>query len=521
MGSSMVKEKKKVELLIFLFSLIFLIGLAFCYCNYSLEKSVLTKQTNITIDDVAISSNETSQECTSVTYSDNVKLAGNNVEVKSTNVVSKDVIFIDQKCNNFVYIGKKQDFVKSLNNLSGALCGINEDAMMVDGAIQTVPGTYKITIRLKNGYTWEDGSTDDYDFPEPFIIQKKDLDLSNVSIANDIYTFDGKEKRARIINEDVLSQEGIINYYWENNVSGGIFPGVYNVKLIIDVDERFYNSVSPISGSVSINPTKLSIDDENLVLKVEVNALSGNFSLGNSLKVENIEPEKSKLFQQSALYNSYVKENESLAFSYDISLVNSDEEVSLTFPVNIKMLVPNEVKGKDFRILHIHNDDITLVDELDYEIDGNYISLNVDSLSEFAFIVQNEGILNNSWVIILVSIIGAVCLVLFVLYYSSFALWKRNGALLIPALEKRYRKTNIKLAKTNLNDIELIEQIPKVKEEKETATTNIKENKISKEDVFNKKPRKKRSTPRKKTTRTRKSPSSTRANNKNKTTKTK
>ena len=103
----MVKEKKKVELLIFLFSLIFLIGLAFCYCNYSLEKSVLTKQTNITIDDVAISSNETSQECASVTYSDNVKLAGNNVEVKSTNVVSKDVIFIDQKCNNFVYNGKK------------------------------------------------------------------------------------------------------------------------------------------------------------------------------------------------------------------------------------------------------------------------------------------------------------------------------------------------------------------------------------------------------------------------------
>ena len=455
---------------------------------------------------------------------ENEVLVGADKEEAESTVVYKSLIFIDEKCNNYVYNGEPQNFVKSLSNLSGALCGINEDAMIVDGALQTNPGRYYITIRLKDGYVWEDGSNDDYDLPFSFIIKKKDLDLSEVSVSHDTYSYDGKEKKARIINEEILSQDGILDYYWADDCDGGVSPGVYETKLIIDVDERFYNTPSPILGSITINPTKLSFDDESLVMKIEINTLSGSFLLGSSLSVKNVEKGGSILLQQSALFEKYIKDNEEIVFSYDISVVNEDEEVALSSPALIKMKLPNEVKGKDFRILHIHNDNVTQVDELSYEIVGDYALVNVDSLSEFAFIVSNTNGNANLWIVILICGIAGILLILLIFYYSTYAVWKRKGVLIVPALEKLYRKTNIKFAKTSFNNVELVQNASNSVEVKEAEKQNkIKEmTEVEKEEAVakTKKQRKKRSQPRKKTTKIRKTLQKTATNNNKKTTKT-
>lgn len=449
-------------------------------------------------------------------------LVGTDKEEVENTVVYKSLIFIDEKCNNYVYNGEPQNFVKSLSNLSGALCGINENAMIVDGAIQTNPGRYYITIRLKDGYVWEDGSNDDYDLPFSFIIKKKDLDLSEVSVSHDTYSYDGKEKKARIINEEILSQDGILDYYWADDCDGGVSPGVYETKLIINVDERFYNTPSPILGSITINPTKLSFDDESLVMKIEINTLSGSFLLGSSLSVKNVEKGGSALLQQSALYEKYIKNNEEIVFSYDISVVNEGEEVALSSPALIKMKLPNEVKGKDFRILHIHNDNVTQVDELSYEIVGDYALVNVDSLSEFAFIVSNTNGNANLWIVILISGIAGILLILLVFYYSTYAVWKRKRVLIVPALEKLYRKTNIKFAKTSYNDTELNKELNSLVEAKDVEKQEkIKdETNEEQESKIIKKQRKKRSQPRKKTTKIRKTLQKRATNNNKKTTKT-
>ena len=518
----MFKVKREIKNLFVLFGLLVIVCFSFCFCIQINSNKAQSIETKLSTSEGVNQETKFLNEEVNLFTSQKKDLVSVNEDESDVKVVYKNLIFVDSNCNNYVYNGKPQNFVKSLSNLSGALCGINENAMIVDGAIQTNPGRYYITIRLKDGYVWEDGSNDDYDLPFSFIIKKKDLDLSEVSVSHDTYSYDGKEKKARIINEEMLSQDGILDYYWADDCDGGVSPGVYETKLIINVDERFYNTPSPILGSITINPTKLSFDDESLVMKIEINTLSGSFLLGSSLSVKNVEKGGSTLLQQSALYEKYIKDNEEIVFSYDISVVNEGEEVTLSSPALIKMKLPNEVKGKDFRILHIHNDSVTQVDELSYEIVGDYALVNVDSLSEFAFIVSNTNGNANLWIVILISGIAGILLILLVFYYSTYAVWKRKGVLIVPALEKLYRKTNIKFAKTSYNDTELNKELNSLVEAKDVEKQEkIKdETNEEQESKIIKKQRKKRSQPRKKTTKIRKTLQKRATNNNKKTTKT-
>ena len=520
----MFKVKREIKNLFVLFGLLVVVCFSFYFCMQINSDKAQSVETKLSTSEGVSQETKFLNEEVNLFTSQNKDFVSVNEDESDVKVVYKNLIFIDSNCNNYVYNGKPQNFVKSLSNLSGALCGINEDAMIVDGALQTNPGRYYITIRLKDGYVWEDGSNDDYDLPFSFIIKKKDLDLSEVSVSHDTYSYDGKEKKARIINEEILSQDGILGYYWADDCDGGVSPGVYETKLIINVDERFYNTPSPILGSITINPTKLSFDDESLVMKIEINTLSGSFLLGSSLSVKNVEKGGSALLQQSALYEKYIKDKEEIVFSYDISVVNEGEEVTLSSPALIKMKLPNEVKGKDFRILHIHNDSVTQVDELSYEIVGDYALVNVDSLSEFAFIVSNTNGNANLWIVILISGIAGILLILLVFYYSTYAVWKRKRVLIVPALGKLYRKTNIKFAKTSFNDVELVQNASNSVEVKEAEKQNkIKEmTEVEKEEAVakTKKQRKKRSQPRKRTTRKRKTSHPSKTNNKEKITKT-
>ena len=518
----MFKVKGEIKNLFVLFGLLVVVCFSFYFCMQINSDKAQSVETKLSTSEGVNQETKFLNEEVNLFTSQKKDLVSENEDESDVKVVYKNLIFVDSNCNNYVYNGKPQNFVKSLSNLSGALCGINENAMIVDGAIQTNPGRYYITIRLKDGYVWEDGSNDDYDLPFSFIIKKKDLDLSEVSVSHDTYSYDGKEKKARIINEEILSQDGILDYYWADDCDGGVSPGVYETKLIINVDERFYNTPSPILGSITINPTKLSFDDESLVMKIEINTLSGSFLLGSSLSVKNVEKGGSTLLQQSALYEKYIKDNEEIVFSYDISVVNEGEEVALSSPALIKMKLPNEVKGKDFRILHIHNDNVTQVDELSYEIVGDYALVNVDSLSEFAFIVSNTNGNANLWIVILISGIAGILLILLVFYYSTYAVWKRKGVLIVPALEKLYRKTNIKFAKTSYNDTELNKELNSLIEAKDVEKQEkIKdETNEEQESKIIKKQRKKRSQPRKKTTKIRKTLQKRATNNNKKTTKT-
>ena len=102
------------------------------------------------------------------------------------------------------------------------------------------------------------------------------------------------------------------------------------------------------------------------------------------------------------------------------------------------MVLPDELVGKDFRLLHIHNShDVEEISNSKYGItgDGKTIMLQTERLSEFAFVIAAEG--DNGfvytsglpgWAIALI-IVGSVllifCLCFFLLFFV-FNKWIRK-----------------------------------------------------------------------------------------------
>lgn len=425
------------------------------------------------------------------------ELIANSGRIKQveTNVVRRDLIYIDQSANNFVYNGEYQNFIKSRENISGALVGIKEEAMKVEGALQREPGTYNITITLKDGYTWEDNTTDPYNFPTPFVIKPKPLNLTGLEIIDTEYLYDGTFKEAKINNESLLSQEGIETYYWENDTNGGIYVGIYNVKLVIEVSE-YYVQPPALEGKVTILPTTLKADGENLVLKAQIDCINGGFDVGTKLIVKDIENKDSMLFKQPALFDKYVFDGEEIYCSYDISLQDSSgNNLQISTPMTIKLLIPKEIKDKSFRLLNIHNNEsVTVVSDVGYDIEGDYLVANVNSLSEFAFVVNNTNY-TMEWFVTFGIVLGVLVLFSVCLYLISNHIWKRRSF----AIEKSSNMQTSETAQVlEHNNVETSSN----DQSKEPSTNHIAGSITASEAVKKeRKPRKKRSTPRKRVVR--------------------
>ena len=135
-----------------------------------------------------------------------------------------------------------------------------------------------------------------------------------------------------------------------------------------------------------------------------------------------------------------VKPNEDVAAIYGVKLIRTingvEEEIQ---PSDIKegtkiivsMDVPTELVGKTFRLLHIHTaDDITEVTNYALTQDGKTLMVEVDRLSEFAFITASEG--DNGfdynttpiWAVVLLIIFGILLLI--GLFFLFILLKKRN-----------------------------------------------------------------------------------------------
>ena len=61
--------------------------------------------------------------------------------------------------------------------------------------------------------------------------------------------------------------------------------------------------------------------------------------------------------------------------------------------LQFRILIPEELKGKDFSIVHIHNGNETST--IEYQIDGDYVVFESDKLSEFIFVYEKGFNLSN------------------------------------------------------------------------------------------------------------------------------
>nr|MCR5349591.1 hypothetical protein [Acholeplasmatales bacterium] len=196
-------------------------------------------------------------------------------------------------------------------------------------------------------------------------------------------------------------------------------------------DTNNYLVVSNIDIPVIITTTWDVADPEVEDVKAKINGvdvIDANIKLKVEVKAE-MNNEESK--DTSILDRDEVKEHLSstdrVAIIYDVKLlrktvINGVETVVEIQPseikegvtIEIEMKLPQDLIGKKFRILHIHNDGT--VKEVSYSenTEGTNITVLTDKLSEFAFVI-NESNPNKTNVGLIILLIIACILVLLII----------------------------------------------------------------------------------------------------------
>ena len=204
----------------------------------------------------------------------------------------------------------------------------------------------------------------------------KDQTLSKVALPKDWAWVDGTQ---------VLSDFGE-HTYKANYTPTGADADLYNAKENVDVTVNVkWMLVDPTQTAVNITIIIITGDDtqeyeENISVKIEVKA---------EVKAE----------AKSADYVITLGDNEKLAAVYGVKLFRTVDGVEQEIQpsdikegatIQAKIEIPDDAKGKPFKVLHIHSaDDIS---EVAYTVsaDGSYAIVETDKLSDFAFVVEGD-----------------------------------------------------------------------------------------------------------------------------------
>ncbi len=221
-------------------------------------------------------------------------------------------------------------------------------------------------------------------------------------------------------------------FAWENSEQVVNSTGTQKfTATFTPTDEDHYNDVTveiEVTPTWNIEPT----DVENV--EVEIKNPDG-VALDDKVSVKVEVKTNVKATAEKKTYNNiekdYVENGKEITFVYSVKLVRTvvkdgvevQEEIQ---PSDIKegtvivvtMNVPEALKGQAFRVLHIHNNqDINYVD---YKLseDGNTITVEVNRLSEFAFVsTKADHGFCVGYVVLIFAIIAVIWLIVYVLAY--------------------------------------------------------------------------------------------------------
>lgn len=231
-------------------------------------------------------------------------------------------------------------------------------------------------------------------------------------------------------------------------------------------DTANYNIVENID--IKVNVKWVLVDPTQGDVTVTINDGNEGFDVNISVKIEiktevSVDEKKSKY---SSLVNGYVNPDEDIAAIYDVKLIRTvggvEEEIQPSdikpgTKVTISMVLPDELVGKNFRLLHIHtSDDVEEISNSKYGIsgDGKTIMLQTEKLSEFAFIghtdkpngfVYTNGLPGWAIALIIVGSILLLCLLCFFLLFFVFNKWIKKDDKAIRAVKFGKKDNKVRL----------------------------------------------------------------------------
>lgn len=414
----------------------------------------------------------------------------------------------------FTYDGKEHKVTEPDEQLGYiAIYGFDEETMEFDGVYtdfgRKEVGNYAVKIKPKENYEWSTGENKDEILTFAFEIVKANYKYVEYVTLNSLsLTYNGQGCNLDLILKDTeeakkaLVQNGLNYDDVKDNVAGLFKAQGLNVRFkyngvekssVVEVGTyavvaefydkdgfKNYNEIEPLSSTLVINATSISYVDNNLIEKAELTVDETGFISPNAvLQVKEILTDEFPLDQNSAKFRKYVAENEQIVFSYDIKIAGA-EGTLLVGKSTLKVLIPEVVKGKQFKILHVHgNETYYEVEVVDYIIDGDYAIFNLVDFSTFSFVCEKDATL-AWWVILLICFAGLVVL-LTTIYLLMFFAWKKKGDTKVKALVPYFKRTHKTIYKIEYkekqeltsNGVKLLEMSQDNSEsEQEPATLN-------------------------------------------------
>ena len=231
-------------------------------------------------------------------------------------------------------------------------------------------------------------------------INKATYDMSAVVFEDKTVVYNGNEFSIVATN----LPNGVSATY-ENN--GKTNAGTYTITAMFTGDATNYELIANKTATLTIKKASFTfdIDSENDATEDIIITSDGGIDPNKELVVKVVESEKS-----SVEYKEFISKNEKVAFVYDIKLIQDNVSVQPDGTLKFKVIIPTELVGKSFSIIHIHNGNEKSI--IDYTIDGDYVVFESDKLSEFVFVYEMGSLL---WVIIVLGVI-ALLEIAFLLY---------------------------------------------------------------------------------------------------------
>ncbi len=245
-------------------------------------------------------------------------------------------------------------------------------------------------------------------------INKATYDMSGITFANKTVKHDGQ---AQSIEISGTLPNGVAVEYANN---GKTDVGVYTITANFVYDTVNYNEIQSMTATLTINKAEMvsGLVDENgkpVVIITSVNGFAPNVeNTITEIAIDNVQTGES------------VKENEKVASVIDITLTENGNAVQPTENITIKLLIPTELKDKEFRLVHSHEGTFT---DIEYTVDGDYVVFTTDNLSEFLFVYDDTA--NLGWLIGLLAGVATLTIA--------------SGIILYVKLKKKQEKNNTRV----------------------------------------------------------------------------
>ncbi len=265
-----------------------------------------------------------------------------------------------------------------------------------DGAYTSVKpsdaGTYYVKAYLARTDNYGEAFSD----ATAFTVSKADYDMSGITFASASIVYDGSLHTLTIAG---TLPEGVRVTY-ENNVAAA--PGVYEAVAYFEGDSKNYNEIGALRATLTVRAAELSVTIEEEFRERVVVSSQGGFDPSLTLVIEELTKETYSEYDLAGF------EGYEIGAGYGLSLQKGGSVVQPEGSVVVRLLIPENMRGKDFLLLHRTGGTL---EKVEYTVYGDYAVFTVDSFSEFLFVTEIEAA-DLMWLVILLACVAGVELIL-------------------------------------------------------------------------------------------------------------